>query len=131
LKTTPCASASITDFARELIATPAWHDKLHDALDSATVHTPIDYLGALGEAGLDAEVWQTHYWFPLVGEGSLTEYAAGSVLRPVLARLSRDDADRFLAQYAERQRAAQPARLLGGQLAEVLHQRRVFAVGRR
>jgi trans-aconitate 2-methyltransferase len=122
---------SVMGIAHELAATEAWRDRLDGALDSATVHPPIDYLTVLGDAGLEAEAWETHYWFPLTGQGSLVEYAAGSVLRPVLSRLSPEDADRFLAEYAERQRAAQPARLIGGQPVEVLRQRRVFAVGRR
>ena len=122
---------SIMGVARELAATQAWHDKLRDAWNPATVHAPIGYLSVLADAGLEAQAWETHYWFPLRGEGSLTEYAAGSVLRHALARLSADDADRFLAEYAGRQRALQPARLIGGQHVEILHQRRVFAVGHR
>jgi trans-aconitate 2-methyltransferase len=122
---------SVMYIAQELVATQAWRDKLGDALESATVHAPVDYLTALGDTGLEAEAWETHYWFPLTGEGSLVQYAAGSVLRPALSRLSADDADRFLAEYAERQRAAQPTRIVGGQPVEMLRQRRVFAVGRR
>jgi trans-aconitate 2-methyltransferase len=122
---------SVMGIAQELVATGAWRDKLGDALETAIVHAPVDYLTALGDAGLQAEAWETHYWFPLAGEGSLVEYATGSVLRPVVSRLSADDADRFLAEYAERQRAAQPARVIGGQHVEMLRQRRVFAVGRR
>jgi trans-aconitate 2-methyltransferase len=121
---------SVMGIAQEPVATEAWHDKLGDALESATVHAPIDYLTALGDAGLGAEAWETYYWFPLTGEGSLVEYAAGSVLRPALARLSPVDADRFLAEYAERQQAAQQSRVIGGQPVEMLRQRRVFAVGR-
>jgi trans-aconitate 2-methyltransferase len=120
---------SVMAIARDLVATQAWRGKLGDALDSATVHAPADYLAALGDAGLEAQAWETHYWFPLAGEGSLTGYAAGSVLRPALSRLGPDEADRFLAEYAERQRAAQPARSIGGRLVEMLRQRRVFAVG--
>jgi trans-aconitate 2-methyltransferase len=124
-------SGSIIDIARELIATQAWRDKLHDALESATVHAPLDYVTVLGDAGLQTEAWETRYWFPLAGENSLTEYAAGSVLRSALARLSTADAERFLDEYAQRQRAAHPARLLGGRPVEILRQRRVFAVGHR
>jgi trans-aconitate 2-methyltransferase len=122
---------SVMGIAQELAATEAWRGKLGGALDSATVHAPLDYLTALADAGLQAEAWETRYWFPLAGEGSLVQYAAGSVLRPMLSRLSPDDADRFLAEYAGRQRAAHPARLVGGQPVEILRQRRVFAVGRR
>lgn len=122
---------SIMDITRGLVATPAWHDKLHGALDAATMHAPVDYLTALGGAGLAAEAWQTTYWFPLPGEGSLAGYAAGSVLRSVLARLTPDDAHRFLAQFTERYRATQPAHQVGGKPVEILRQRRVFAVGHR
>jgi trans-aconitate 2-methyltransferase len=122
---------SIMSIVQEQVATEAWRDKLRDALDFATVYSPIDYLTALGGAGLRAEVWETHYWFPLPGEGSLAGYAAGSVLRPALARLSPDDAARFVADYAQRVRTAQPARLICGQPVEMLRQRRVFAVGNR
>jgi trans-aconitate 2-methyltransferase len=122
---------SIMNVAHELAATEAWRDKLRGALESATVYPPADYLTVLGDAGLAAEAWETHYWFPLAGEGSLAGYAAGSVLRSALARLAPDDADRFLAAYAERLRAAQPPRRVGGQPGQVLRQRRVFAVGQR
>jgi trans-aconitate 2-methyltransferase len=122
---------SVMGIAHELAATQAWRDKLGDALDSATVHAATDYLTVLGDAGLEAEAWETHYWFPLAGEGSLVEYAAGSVLRSALSRLSPRDADQFLAEYAGRLRAAQPARLVAGRPVEVLRQHRVFAVGRR
>jgi trans-aconitate 2-methyltransferase len=121
---------SIMDIARELAATDDWRGRLADALDSATVHAPIDYLTVLGDAGLAAHAWETHYWFPLPGEGSLAQYATGSVLRSVLSRLGPDDANRFLAQYTERQRAARHVRRIGGRTVEMLRQRRVFAVGR-
>jgi trans-aconitate 2-methyltransferase len=121
---------ALMDVARELIAAQ-WTDQLAGALDPATVHPAADYLTVLGDAGLQAEAWETRYWFPLPGEGSLARYAAGSVLRSALSRLSPDDGDLFLAQYAERLRAAQPPSLIGGQPVEVLRQRRVFAMGHR
>jgi trans-aconitate 2-methyltransferase len=121
---------SIMDVARELIAAQ-WPDKLAGALDPVTVHPAADYLTVLGDAGLQAEAWETRYWFPLPGEGSLAQYAAGSVLRSALSRLSPDDAARFLAQYAERLRAVQPPSVIGGRPVDVLRQRRVFAVGQR
>lgn len=119
------------DIAHELVETDAWRGKLTGALDSATVHAPLDYLTVLVDAGLETEAWETRYWFPRAGENSLAEYAAGSVLRSALARLRADEADRFLGEFAGRLRAAQPARLIGGRSVEMLRQRRVFAVGRR
>lgn len=97
------------------------------ALRPSRIPTALTVLAA---AGLESQARETHYWFPLGGQGSLAEYAAGSVLRSALARLSHEDADLFLAQYAQRLRAAQPALRIGGQSVEMLAQRRVFAVGR-
>lgn len=114
-----------------LAATEAWRSKLDGALPHGTLHDPLEYLTTLGDAGLEARAWETNSWFPLGGEGTLAEYSAGSVLRPALAQLSPEDAHRFLSAYAKRQRAIQPAQLIGGKLVEILRQRRVFAVGRR
>jgi trans-aconitate methyltransferase len=61
---------------------------------------------------------------------TLAEYSAGTVLRPVFARLSPEDADRFLAAYAQLQQATQLTQLIDGKPTEVLRQHRVFAVGR-
>jgi trans-aconitate 2-methyltransferase len=53
---------------------------------------------------------------------------SGTVLRPVLARLSAADAEELTAEYAAALRAAYPARANG---TTVLPFRRVFAVGHR
>jgi trans-aconitate 2-methyltransferase len=123
-------SGSAMDVAEELIAAQ-WSDKLPDGLDPSMVHPVAEYLIALGDAGLQAEAWQTRYLFPLPGEGSLARYMAGSVLRSVLARLSPSDANLFLAQYAERLRDTHPAFVIGGRAVEVLDMQRTFAVGQR
>ena len=125
------ASDSIMDVARQQISAPAWCDALGDSLEGVNVYPPIDYLAALGDAGLDAEVWVTSYSFPLGGAGSLAQYAAGSVIRPALSRLGPDDADRFLSEYASRLQARQPPEIIGGKEVEILRQHRVFAIGRR
>lgn len=121
---------SLMEPAYELIATEAWHSKLEGVLFRDILHDPLDYLTALGDAGLEARVWESSFWFPLGGEGALAEYSAATLLRSVLARLSPEDASLFLAQYARRQRAIQPAQLIGGKLVDMLRQRRVFVVGR-
>jgi hypothetical protein len=46
------------DVAHHLVEGGAWRDRLGDVLADATVHAPIDYLTALGEAGLQAEAWE-------------------------------------------------------------------------
>ena len=121
---------SIMDIALEQIESPAWRDLLSGSLKNKAVFSPLDYRTTLGDAGLEAEAWETAYSFPLTGAGSVAQYSAGSVIRPALSRLSAADAARFLAEYADRLRARQPARQLRGQPVEILRQRRVFAVGR-
>jgi trans-aconitate 2-methyltransferase len=122
---------SIMDVARALVASPAWRDTLAGALNAGTVHPAADYLTALGDAGLTGEAWETVYLFPLAGPGSIAEYAAGSVLRPALSRLDPAAAGRFLRDYTDLMHAQWPPRSIGGELTDVLRQRRVFAVGRR
>jgi trans-aconitate 2-methyltransferase len=124
-------TGSIMDVARALTASPAWRGTLDGILSSSNVRPPADYLAALGDAGLIPEAWETVYLFPLAGPGSLAEYAAGSVLRPVLSRLDPPTAGRFLSDYTDLMHAEWPPQIIGGELTEILRQRRVFAVGRR
>jgi trans-aconitate 2-methyltransferase len=122
---------SIMDVARALTVSPAWRDTLDGVLTPGTVHPPVDYLVALGQAGLTGEAWETVYLYPLAGPGSIAEYAAGSVLRPALSRLDPAQAGRFLSDYTDLMHAEWPPQRIGGELTDVLRQRRVFAVGRR
>lgn len=126
-------AGGVIGIAYELAATDAWRDKTTGAPRSyaSSVRAPADYLTALADAGLDAEAWETSYTFPLGGEGSLAQYVAGSVIRPLLSGLSPDEAGRFLADYSGLLRTAQPPYVIGGRPVEVLRQRRVFAAGRR
>jgi trans-aconitate 2-methyltransferase len=55
-------------------------------------------------------------------------WVSGTVLRPVLGRLSAPDAEELTAEYAAGLRAAYPARADG---TTVLPFRRLFAVGHR
>jgi trans-aconitate methyltransferase len=119
------------EVARELVETPSWRDKLSGSLENVTVYPAEEYLTALGDEGLDAEAWETISWFPLGGPGSVVDYAAGATIRPALSRLDTADRERFLAEYTVLLRERQPPRMIGGQLVDVMRQRRVFALGRR
>ena len=94
-----------------------------------TSSTPLGYITALGDAGAAGGSWETRYAYPLTGAGRLVEYVSGSMLRPVLAPLTPDEADQFLAEFSQRVSDANPPRVIGGESVEVLHQSRVFAVG--
>jgi trans-aconitate 2-methyltransferase len=82
----------------------------------------------LSTAGLAGDVWETTYLHVLTGEDAVLRWVSGTVLRPVLARLSPADADELTAEYATALRGAYPVRDNG---TTVLPFRRLFAVGHR
>jgi trans-aconitate 2-methyltransferase len=116
----------------ELIAGPRWAGRLapgdDTVLDPAAVLDPVGYLDVLTAAGLAADVWETSYLHVLTGEDPVLGWVSGTVLRPVLARLTAEDGAQLTAEYAAALRAAYPARPDG---TTVLPFRRVFAVGHR
>jgi trans-aconitate 2-methyltransferase len=115
----------------ELTASPRWADRLDgpdDVLDPGAVLDPVGYLDVLTDAGLTADVWETSYLHVLTGEDPVLRWVSGTVLRPVVARLSDGDAAALTAEFAAALRAAYPARPDG---TTVLPFRRVFAVGHR
>jgi len=116
----------------ELVTAPGWSARLapgdDTVLDPAAVLTPEGYLDVLTTAGLAADVWETTYLHVLTGEDPVLRWVSGTVLRPVLARLSPADAEQLTAEYAAALRAAYPVRADG---TTVLPFRRLFAVGHR
>ena len=116
----------------DLVAAPRWADRLAPGEDPAlardAVLDPAGYLDVLTAAGLAADAWETTYLHVLAGTDPVLRWVSGTVLRPVLARLSPGDADEFTAGYADALRAAYPPRPDG---RTVLPFRRVFAVGHR
>jgi len=116
----------------ELIAGPRWAGRLapgdDTVLDPAAVLDPVGYLDVLTAAGLAADVWETSYLHVLTGEDPVLGWVSGTVLRPVLGRLTAEDGAQLTAEYAAALRAAYPARPDG---TTVLPYRRVFAVGHR
>jgi trans-aconitate 2-methyltransferase len=115
-----------------LVGSPRWAGRLAPGddmvLDPAAVLDPAGYLDVLTAAGLTADVWETTYLHVLTGKDPVLRWVSGTVLRPVLARLSADDAEELTIEYAAALRAAYPARANG---TTVLPFRRVFAVGHR
>jgi trans-aconitate 2-methyltransferase len=112
-----------------LCRSPRWTDRLADAAprpDAAL--EPAEYLDVLTGAGLSADAWETTYLHVLTGVDPVVAWVRSTVLRPVLALLPEDDAERFTAEYAAALREAYPPRPDG---TTVLPFRRVFAVGTR
>ena len=116
----------------ELVAAPTWAAQLAPGDDTVLAPTavldPAGYLDVLTGAGLTADVWETTYLHVLTGADPVLRWVSGTVLRPVLARLSPTDAEALTAEYAAALRAAYPVRADG---TTVLPFRRVFAVGHR
>jgi trans-aconitate 2-methyltransferase len=115
-----------------LVADPRWSGRLapgdDTVLDPVAVLDPAGYLDVLSSAGLAADVWETSYLHVLTGEDPVLRWVSGTVLRPVLARLSEAEAEQLTAEYAAALRAAYPVRADG---TTVLPFRRLFAVGHR
>jgi trans-aconitate 2-methyltransferase len=111
---------------------PRWSGRLSPGddpvLDPTAVLDPTGYLDVLTGAGLVADVWETTYLHVLTGADPVLGWVSGTVLRPVLARLSATDAEELTAEYAAALREAYPARADG---TTVLPFRRLFAVGSR
>jgi trans-aconitate 2-methyltransferase len=116
----------------ELVTGPRWSGRLAPGDDTVlapvAVLAPAGYLEVLTAAGLTADVWETTYLHVLTGEDPVLRWASGTVLRPVLARLSPADAEELTTEYAAALRAAFPVQADG---RTVLPFRRVFAVGHR
>jgi trans-aconitate 2-methyltransferase len=113
----------------ELCGSPRWAARLAEAAPRPdAVREPAGYLDVLTAAGLAADVWETTYLHVLTGPDPVLAWVRGTVLRPVLALLADDDAERFTAEYAAALRTAYPARPDGTTL---LPFRRIFAVGAR
>jgi trans-aconitate 2-methyltransferase len=112
-----------------LCRSPRWAALLADVAPRPdAVLEPEGYLDVLMRAGLLPDVWETTYLHVLSGPDPVLAWVRGTVLRPVLARLSDDDAATFTAEYAAALRAAYPARPDG---TTVLPFRRIFAVASR
>ena len=121
---------NLAAIACEMAREPRWRDQLSEMYADTELPGAMDYIAALEDAGLRAEVWETWYTHPIAGTGHLAEYASGSVLQPALAALAPDEAERFIAEFSRRASQAFPPRIIRGERVEVIRGYRVFAVGR-
>jgi trans-aconitate 2-methyltransferase len=112
---------------KDLVASPRWRELLADAELNRQARDPAEYLDLLARAGCEVDAWETTYLHVLPGSDPVVEWYRGTGLRPVLSRLSPEQAEEFLAEYREGVSRAYPAAPYG----TVLPFRRVFAVATR
>ncbi|HXP21698.1 MAG TPA: trans-aconitate 2-methyltransferase [Streptosporangiaceae bacterium] len=112
---------------RELIGSAAWRSRLADLDLNQQGADPAEYLDLLARAGCDVDAWETTYLHILQGEDPVLRWYLSTGLRPVVAALDPEAAERFLAEYGALLRGAYPAAAYG----TLFPFRRVFVVARR
>ncbi|MEU1732765.1 trans-aconitate 2-methyltransferase [Streptosporangium sp. NPDC020145] len=73
-----------------------WRDRLADLVRPDPVGEPAEYHDLLAGAGCRVDAWETTYLHVLTGEETVLGWITGSFLRPMLDRLSPEEADDFL-----------------------------------
>jgi trans-aconitate 2-methyltransferase len=107
-----------------LVRSQRWAPLLDGVVLNRQARSPAEYLDLLAGAGCSVDAWETTYLHVLPGPEPVVEWYRGTGLRPVLAALDPDQADRFIAEYSQRVAQAYPAAPYG----TVLPFRRVFVV---
>ncbi|GAA2995472.1 trans-aconitate 2-methyltransferase [Actinokineospora diospyrosa] len=100
------------ELIRELVAEPAWHQRLEPVRlreEDATLN-PDGYAELLCAAGCDVDAWETSYLQRLDGENAVLEWISGTALRPIRAELTDDEWQAFRAELAPRLAEAYPRR---------------------
>jgi trans-aconitate 2-methyltransferase len=108
----------------DLVRSARWAPLLGGVVLNRQARSPAEYLDLLAREGCSVDAWETTYLHVLPGEDPIVEWYRGTGLRPVLAALEPDQAERFIAEYRERVAEAYPAAPYG----TVLPFRRVFVV---
>ncbi len=90
----------------EVLDSGGWPDAARSALLRDRLSTVDDYVRWLQPAAVDA--WRTTYYHRLSGEDPVWTWVTGSILRPVLDRLTPAQRERFAGECRERYRVAYP-----------------------
>ncbi|MBO0710012.1 MAG: methyltransferase domain-containing protein [Acetobacteraceae bacterium] len=111
----------------EVAAQGPWAERLQGVGSAPAILTPGEYWDMLRPRVAALELWETIYLHPLRGEDAVTEWAAGSSLRPFLDALDDDHRTLFRRAYSEALRPHYPRRVDGTTL---LPFRRLFLLAR-
>ncbi|HEX9890066.1 MAG TPA: methyltransferase domain-containing protein [Nitriliruptorales bacterium] len=95
--------------AYALARDPRWADRLVPLLRERPILAPQAYARLLAPLVSHLDVWTTTYLQPMQGRDPVAEWTRGSLLRPLLAELTDEEAAAFDAGYRERLRAAYPS----------------------
>ena len=109
---------------RDLVALPEYAEHAAGA-DHPDSHDPATYFGALADAGLRVDAWETTYLHVLRGPDPVFTWVSGTGARPTLQALPDDLRPGFEAEFKARLAAAYPSRADGTVL---LPFRRIFVV---
>jgi trans-aconitate 2-methyltransferase len=112
----------------DLAATETWAEDLHDVTSAPGILSPVEYWDLLRPHVASLDIWQTTYLHVLNGEHAVTEWAAGSGLRPFLDRLPAERRAAFRQAYSNAARPHYPRRADGTTL---LPFHRLFIVARK
>ncbi len=114
---------------RDLVAEPAWHDRLEPVRlrEEDAVLQPEGYAELMTGAGCEVDAWETTYLQRLDGPDAVLEWISGTALRPIRAELGDDEWAEFRAALAPRLARAYPRRPDGSTWFPF---RRVFFVAR-
>lgn len=85
-----------------------WREILAPHLRHDPVAEPRDYWRMLEPLGAGIDIWECDYLQTLSGEDAVLQWMLGTTLRPLLAVLSEDWREDFLAEYGARLREAYP-----------------------
>jgi trans-aconitate 2-methyltransferase len=112
----------------ELAALEPWAEWLGDVTSAPGILSAEQYWDLLRPRVASLDLWRTTYMQALSGEDAVTEWAAGSSLRPFLDRLPEDRKEAFRQAYSEAARPHYPRRPDGTTL---LPFHRLFMVARK
>jgi trans-aconitate 2-methyltransferase len=85
----------------ELAATDAWVEHLRGVSSAPGILPAAEYWDLIRPHVAALDIWRTTYLHALKGENAVTEWAAGSSLKPFLDRLSEDRRAAFRQAYSD------------------------------
>lgn len=96
--------------AYAVAADTRWADRLVPLLRPEPILAPEAYADLLAPHVDHLDIWRATYLQPMQGEDPVAGWTKGSLLRPLLAELSEDEAAAFESAYRARLRVAYPRR---------------------